>query len=135
MPTALITFDLDAIRAAGGLEEQVLEFRCDRAGINDACLEDPRGKMGTVHMAALVSAPKPSNRFSSTVGTRRSPSTTGFGATPATGDPLRADGRFVEFRVSLPPNAKWLTLLAASAAIGFLGDHAVWSGARLETAR
>ncbi len=52
---ALITFDLDEIRAAGGLAGRALEFRCDRAGINDACLKETGGSSGSVHMVVLVS--------------------------------------------------------------------------------
>ncbi len=133
---ALITFDLDAIRLAGGLAGQALEFRCDRAGINDGCIGDSRGQPASVHMAAIVSS---ADGIGPVVVDGRSLEFAKrddvWRVTQAIGEPLRADGRHVEFQVSLRADAKWLTLLSASAGDGHLGDHAVWSGARLEAAR
>ncbi len=133
---ALITFDLDQIRAAGGLEGRALEFRCDRAGINDARIGVAPDKPASVHMVAIVStAAGVRQAFVDGRSVEVAERDRIWGVTRAIGEPLRADGRFAEFQVPLPADARWLTLLSASAGDGHFADHAVWSGARLEAKR
>lgn len=128
----VVTFDLDEIRAAGGLDGRPLRFRCDRAGLSD----DAVGKgMGTVHCVAIYTdasqvlatyvngAP---HDFHLADGV--------FVPADVTGTPLKADGQFAQFDLDLPGSARFLTLAVTAAGddIGF--DHGVWSNCVLEPA-
>jgi hypothetical protein len=127
----LITFDLDEIRAAGGPQQgREFEFVCDRAGINDDCAGDERA---SVQMAVLVS----NSRGVQTANVNGAEARVAdhkdvWSVVSPIGKPLRADGQFAQFRVKVPADARYLTLLASSAGDGGFADHAVWSGARLE---
>jgi hypothetical protein len=126
---AAITFDLAAIRAAGNLKNAPLAFICDRAGINDNSYGI---SIASVHMAAVASDLKgvvAASVDGEHVKTECHDGT--WRITSPIGRPLRGDGRFVPFRITLPITTKYLTLIAASAGDVHGFDHAVWSGARL----
>ncbi len=129
---SLVTFDLDAIRAAGELDGQSLVFRSDRAGVSDTAA---RSLKSSIHLAAIVST---TERVQSAV-VDGQPAQVGqvsniWSIVSEIGDAIRADGKFVSFSVSIPPDARWLTLVSSGAGDGHFGDHGVWSGARLEVA-
>ncbi len=130
---ALLTFHLDDIRAAGKLAGAPLEFICDRAGINDGIFG---AATPSVHMLVLVSTATAVE--TALVDGRPAELADEDGhwsvASPM-GEPLRADGRFVKFRVPIPPGAKYLTLVTTGTGDGIHEDHAVWVGARLEIVR
>ena len=123
----IVTFDLRAIRAAGGLAPSVpMRFIADHAGLNDEAL----GK-GSVHMAAIVSdemepleAVGPRGRI-----------TFESGESPAApqrivlGKPT-TDTAAIE--INLPAGARWLTLICASADGNINSDHGAFVGARIE---
>jgi hypothetical protein len=138
---ALITFDLNEIRRAGLIPaSETMVFRVDRAGIND----DSLGSGASVHLAVIVSKPqsKPSefdSIISATLDGAPAPleendAVYSFaGAMPAA---IEADGKFVSFEVTVPPDARSLTLVATGAQISdtentISSDHAVFSNARL----
>ena len=138
---ALITFDLDEIRRSGLMPaSQSMVFRVDRAGIND----DSFGVGSSVHIAVVVSKPqsKPSE-FDSIIGAyldgkpaaiEENDAVYSFlGEMPPA---LVPDGRFVAFDVSIPPDARSLTIATTGAEISdtantISSDHAVLSNARL----
>lgn len=138
---ALITFDLNEIRRAGLIPvSETMVFRVDRAGIND----DSLGSNASVHLAVIVSKPqsKPSE-FDSII----SATLNGIPAPLEENDAvysfagkmpsaIKADGKFVSFEVTIPPDARSLTLVATGAQISEIentisSDHAVFSNARL----
>ena len=138
---ALVTFDLVALRDAAGLPaDQALTFVADRAGINDDVFGDSGA---SVHLAVLVATAGDAPTIRGlqingvAAGIREQDAvSTPTGTFPV---PLRADGKFVTFRVEIPPDAAWLTLAATGAGTGsdkntVHGDHAVFSGARIEYA-
>ena len=129
---AFITFDLDEIRAAGGLQGREMLFISDPAGINDGALGDG----GSIHLAALVST-RTDVRTAMVDGARAklSKQDEHWSVTSAIGEPLRADGKFVEFRMPIRADDKYLTLISGDAGDGWSIDHGVWIGARLEVAR
>ena len=138
---ALITFDLNEIRRAGLIPaSETMVFRVDRAGIND----DSLGSNASVHLAVIVSKPqsKPSE-FDSIISAtldgvpaplEENDAVYSFaGEMPAA---IKADGKFVSFEISVPPDARSLTLVATVAQISdtentISSDHAVFSNARL----
>lgn len=140
---ALITFDLDKLRVAGLLPaDQAFIFRADRAGLND----DTFGNGGSsVHLAVIVSRP---HRKTDVYNGIIAGSINGEPVKVAENDrvyyfsgpipqPLKADGKFAKFDVSIPADAKYLTLVSTGAGMGpgentISSDHAVFSGARLE---
>lgn len=127
---SIVTFDLAAIRLAGNLQDKRLRFIADRAGINDHLLKSLHS---SIYLAAIVSNDQgiiavTVNGKNVAVQSRRN---VWFIASDV-GPPLRADGRFAEFRVDLSPKAKYLTLVSAAAGDQMEEDNAVWSGARLE---
>ncbi len=139
---ALITFDLQEIRRAGLLTaDQRFVFRVDRAGLND----DVFGSSGpSAHLAVIVSRPHRDKAVTDAIlagfvnGRPQDIATDDFtyyfaGELP---EPLAADGRFVTFDIPLPPEARYLTLVATGAGKpddnSISGDHTVFSGARLE---
>ncbi len=131
---SLLTFDLDEIRAAGDLEGQPLEFVCDRAGVNDDDFAQIRHE-ASLHMAVLVSdATGVQNAVvdGKVAGVALRTGVWFIDAAP--GEPLRADGRFVQFRTPITAGAKYLTLVSSSVDGNNNMDHAAWSGARLEVA-
>ncbi len=128
---ALVTFDLDELRAAGGLEGRELEFVCDRAGVND----DQTGirPAASLYMAVLVSSDSAIHAAVVNGNAIQVSERDGvWSFSSSVGDPMRADGKFLSFRVPVPSSAKYLTLVAASGGDGNQMDHAAWSGARLE---
>ena len=131
---ALLTFDLDEIRAAGNLEDHTLEFVCDRAGINDTALK--QRQLGSVHMVALVSTDTGVRRGlvdgAAVEVTKQAGS---WSVTSVIGAPLRAGGPYVAVRIALKPEDKFLTLAATGAGDMIQLDHGVWLGARLEVIR
>lgn len=138
---ALITFDLDEIRRAGLIPaDRILTFRVDRAGLND----DAFGA-GSVHLAAIVSRPRSSaseydSILQAVVNGRPATMTENDGTYSVAGEfpaPLRGDGKFAAFELQLPPEARYLTLVATGAGQpgednSISSDHAVFSGARIE---
>ncbi len=138
---ALITFDLEEIRRSGLMPaSQSMVFRVDRAGIND----DSFGVGSSVHIAVVVSRPqsKPSE-FDSIIGAyldgkpveiEENDAVYSFaGEMPPA---IVPDGRFVSFNVSIPPDARSLTIASTGAEISdtentISSDHAVLSNARL----
>lgn len=138
---ALITFDLNEIRRSGLMPaSQSMVFRVDRAGIND----DSFGAGASVHIAVVVSKPqsKPSE-FDSIIGAyldgkpaviEENDAVYSFaGEMPPA---IVPDGRFVSFEVSIPPDARSLTIATTGAQISdtentISSDHAVLSNARL----
>ncbi len=129
---SLLTFDLDKIRAAGGLEGQPLEFICDRAGVND---DDTSGlrNQASLHMAVLVSDDV--GLQNAVVNGKQADVALREGVwviETAPGAPLKADGRFVQFHIPITAGAKYLTLVSSSVDGNNNMDHAAWSGARLE---
>ena len=139
---ALITFDLDKLRAAGlMLADQQFVFRADRAGLND----DTFGNGGTsTHLAVIVSRPhRKADVYDGIIAgyVNGEPVKTAendrvyyfAGQIPA---PLKSDGRFAKFEVLIPSDAKYLTLVSTGAGgpgeNTISSDHSVFSGARLE---
>ncbi len=128
---ALVTFDLDEIRAAGHLEHSKLEFRCDRGGINDSGLDGQ--DLGTIHLLALVSTK--TGRVRGWVDGEAAEMTKQihqWRMTSAIGKPLRPGGPYFSLRIPLEPEDKYLTLISACAGDGIQLDHGAWLGARLE---
>lgn len=141
---ALITFDLDEIRRAGLLPaDQRFVFRVDRAGLND----DTFGNGGSsAHMAVIVSRPhRKADIFDAIIAgyvngqpmkiAENDKAYYFAGDIPA---PLKADGKFAQFEVPVPAEARYLTLVCTGAGHGpgentISSDHTVFSGARLET--
>ena len=138
---ALITFDLDEIRRSGLMPaSQPMMFRVDRAGIND----DSFGVGSSVHIAVVVSKPQSkSSEFDSIIGAyldgrpaeiEENDAVYSFaGAMPPA---IVSDGRFVAFEVSVPPDARSITIATTGAQISetdntISSDHAVLSNARL----
>jgi hypothetical protein len=138
---ALITFDLNEIRRAGLIPaSETMVFRVDRAGIND----DSFDSGASVHLAVIVSKPqsKPSefdSIISATLNGVPAPLEENDAVYSFAGEmpsPIEADGRFVEFEVTIPPDARSLTLVSTGAQISetentISSDHAVFSNARL----
>ena len=138
---ALVTFDLDEIRRAGLMStDQKFVFKVDRAGIND----DAFGSGASVHLAVVVSRPHRDKAVMDGIlsahvnGQKMEIDFNDFtyyvaGKLP---DVICADGRFVEFDVPIPTEAKHLTLVACGAGEPaenpISSDHAVFSGVRLE---
>jgi hypothetical protein len=140
---ALITFDLDEIRKAGLMPaDQKFVFRADRAGLNDDTFG---GDAPSVHMAVIVSRPhRKTDVFDGIIAAyvNGQPIQTAendrvyyfSGEIPA---PLKADGKFVQFEIPIPADARYLTLVSTGAGTEteentINSDHAVFSGARLE---
>ncbi len=129
----LITFDLDKIRAAGGLAGGRFQFISERAGVS---LHVRGNAESSVHLAAIVSGSDGVQSVcvdGNPVRVARDGKVWSIGS--AVGDPLRADGEFVRFRVALPAEAKYLTLIATSAGDWHGMDGVVWADARLEVVR
>jgi len=140
---ALITFDLHEIRQAGLIPaDRPFVFKVDRAGIND----DVYGSQApSAHLAVIVTRPHATeNVFDAVLSAHVNGQPVQVDENDKTyyiaGDipaALRGDGKFVSFEVSIPPAARYLTLLAAGAgkaddANSINSDHTVFSGARLE---
>jgi hypothetical protein len=138
---ALITFDLNEIRRSGLIPaSETMVFRVDRAGIND----DSLGSGASVHLAVIVSKPqsKPSefdSIISATLDGAPAPleeNDAVYSFAGAMPPAIEADGKFVSFEVTIPPDARSLTLVATGAQISdtentISSDHAVFSNARL----
>lgn len=139
---ALITFDLKELRHAGLIPaDQRLVFKVDRAGLND----DVIGSGAGVHLAVIVSRKHSKENVYDAI---LAGYVNGQPATVEENDmqyffagnlpePIKADGTFVSFDVPIPPEADYLTLIAAGAGKPdeentISSDHAVFSGARLE---
>ncbi len=138
---ALITFDLDEIRRSGLIPaSQSMVFRVDKAGIND----DSFGAGSSVHFAVVVSKPQSkTSEFDSIIAAYLD----GKPATIEENDAVYSfsgemppaivpDGRFVAFEVSIPPEARSITIATTGAQISetentISSDHAVLSNARL----
>ncbi len=130
--SAFITFDLDDIRAAGGLQGRTLEFHCDRAGVNDDAVKDAAG---SIHMAVIYSTSTAVQKAivdGAAAQVVKSGSHWSLATEP--GKPLRSDGHFFQVHERLPPDVQYLTLACTNAGDGRNYDHGVWIGARLEVA-
>ncbi|MBI1368499.1 MAG: hypothetical protein GC162_07570 [Planctomycetes bacterium] len=122
----LLTLDLAAIRKAGFMDADApLRFVADRAGLDDTGLT-----RGSVHLAVLVSdehgviAGQMDGREASVIDDN------GVYRLPGAGAALRGRAA-TRFDVALPPSARYLTLIVASAG-DTEEDHAVFAGARIE---
>lgn len=123
----LLTIDLFALRAAGGLSpESPMRFVADRAGVNDEAVG-----LGSVRMAAIVSDDIEPVAISGP----------GGGLSIEAGDdagrPLRivrgkatTDAR--DIKLEIPAGARWLTLICAAADRKINSDHGAFIGARIE---
>lgn len=137
---ALVTFDLTEIRKAGNLPPtQAFTLHSDRAGIND----DVQGGDASIHLVAIVSratgeaSQKVIAAYVNGAPVQVAWQDGKFAITGAVPPPLTANGKFVTFTISIPPEAQFVTLVSTAAASGPGGnpissDHAVFSGARLE---
>ncbi|MEO1994906.1 MAG: PSD1 and planctomycete cytochrome C domain-containing protein [Planctomycetaceae bacterium] len=140
---ALITFDLNEIRQAGLIPtDRPFVFKVDRAGIND----DVFGSQApSAHLAVIVSRPHVTENvfdavLSAHVNGQEVKVEENDKVYYVAGDvpsPLRADGKFVSFEISIAPQARYLTLVATGAGQArdensISSDHTVFSGARLE---
>jgi hypothetical protein len=132
----LLTFDLLELRKAGKIEGRAMRFVADRAGLNDreAPLLDSRPN-AHANLVVIISSEdqvlsaylngeavgvaKHGNVYSIDVDEERA--TRG----------LRYDGKFAEFNVPIPADARFLTLVATQLEKEH-HDHTVFSGARLE---
>ncbi len=136
-PNAMLTFDLAEIRTTGMLkQDQTFRFVVDRAGIND----DLQARdAANVYLIVLICDAdrvisghingKPAAIEKSADGLWRF-----TGNIPS---PVRGADPFVSFDVPVPGNARYLTIISTGAGEGLdgntiSGDHAVFSGARLE---
>ena len=139
---ALVTFDLDEIRRAGLMpESQEFRFRVDRAGMNDDVqgTESPSG-----YAAVIVSKPHRDKNVMDAIlggyvnGKKMEITFSDFtyNFTGAIPPPLKADGKYVEFDIAIPAQAKYITLITTGAGgpadNTINSDHMVFSGARLE---
>ncbi|MBB74971.1 MAG: hypothetical protein CMJ75_10715 [Planctomycetaceae bacterium] len=138
---ALVTFDLDEIRRAGLLPaDQKFVFKVDRAGIND----DVFGSDASAHISIILSKPHSKPEVYDAIlagyvnGRRQKVEENDkeyYFAGPLP-QPLRADGKYAEFTIPVPPAARYLTLVTTGAgaptANSINCDHSVLSGARLE---
>ena len=140
---ALITFDLDEIRKAGlRPADQRFVFHVDRAGLND----DTFGNGSSdAHLAVIVSRPHQKTDVYDGI---LAGYVNGHPMKVAENDrvyyfadeipaPLKADGKFAQFSVPIPAEARYLTLVSTGAGKGpdentISSDHTVFSGARLE---
>ncbi len=138
---ALVTFDLDEIRKAGLLpQDQAFRFKVDRAGIND----DTLNSNASAHFAVVVSKPHKDKKVMDAIlggyvnGQKMQITFSDFtyyftGVIPPE---MKADGKFFAMDIEIPAEAKFLTLVTASAGgpaeNTISSDHAVWSGVRLE---
>jgi hypothetical protein len=139
---ALLTFDLNEIRAAGLIpQDQRMRLRVDRAGHNDdtAGRGDP-----SAYVAIIFSRP---HRDKAVTDAILGGWINGEAAEVATDDftyyfssplppPLRADGRFITVDLPIPSDAEYLTLVTTGAdgpdTNSISSDHTVFSGVRLE---
>lgn len=138
---ALITFDLEEIRRSGLIpSDRTMTFKVDRAGIND----DAFGSNASAHIAVIVTKPhaKPEVYdavLSATLNGKPAMIDENDRVYYLAGnlpDPISADGTFVSFNITLPPEARYVTLIATGAGSpdenSISSDHVVFSGARLE---
>ena len=115
----------------------MMTFIADRAGVNDFCDVDSPN-IGSVRMAVIVSTE--TDVLEGYLNGQKVDVVENAGVfrfSPSerqTFSWLRRDGKFVNFRVDLPPQARFLTL-ATLAGHNPHDDHAVFSGARLEIVR
>ena len=140
---ALITFDLGELRQAGLMPaDQRFVFRVDRAGLNDDTFGNGDS---SAHLAVIVSRPhRKGDVFDGIIAgyvngqlvkTVENDQVYYFsGEIPPL---LKADGQFVKFEISIPAEARYLTLVSTGAGVGpgentISSDHTVFSGARLE---
>ena len=122
--------------------DQRFVFRVDRAGLND----DTFGNGGSNgHLAVIVSRP---HRKTDVYDGILAGYVNGQQVKIAENDrvyyfagdipaPLKADGKFAQFDIPIPAEARYLTLVSTGAGIGpgdntISSDHTVFSGARLE---
>lgn len=132
----LLTFDLNELRKAGELDSRAMRFVSDRAGINDR--ELPLETSRTVALANLVVIVSTENQVLSAylngqvADVVKHTSVYSLNVDEARAcRGLRYDGRFVEFDVPIPAEARFLTLVSTSLGVDW-HDHVVFSGARLE---
>ncbi len=126
----LVTFDIEELRAAGGLSTE-LEFRFKaRAGINDNAPESASG------LAIVLASDASGNVVGAWVnGQATSVSQQGgewsldFPAGPPS--ELTASDAAVDLDLALPSNTAYVTLIGAGGATTTAADHVIFSGARL----
>lgn len=121
----LVTFDLWAIRRAGLIANDTpLRFVAEHAGANDTSVN-----RGSLHVAAI--AFDEHGQAVGQVDGRAVPLRTASGTIEfASSIPSPLRSAVARFDLSIPPGARYLTLIAASAGYNN-SDHAVFSGARL----
>jgi hypothetical protein len=126
---SLITFDLDDLRGAGGLQGRDMVFVCDRAGMFDGVALCDNS---SVHMVAIASS-KTAMRAAWVNGepAELARHERVWSIDSPIGKPIRAHGQFVSFRMPLERNDCYLTLIVTAAGDGWGGDNAAWIEARL----
>ena len=136
-----ITFDLDEIRAAGGLEGSQMTFTATGA-VNDSVVGHTNPLACQFHLAAILSDDSgviagQVNGQDVTVGDSGSVWSV-TGTIPTHYDGHDGDGDDVpdgmiaaDFFLSIPATAKWLTLVSTTEVGGNYGDHSVWVDAQL----
>ena len=136
-----ITFDLDEIRAAGGLEGSQMTFTATGA-VNDSVVGHSDYRACQFHLAAILSDENgvlsgQVNGQDVTVGDSGGTwSFTGtipehFDGHDGNGDDV-PDGMIrADFFLDIPATAKWLTLVSATEDGGNYADHSVWVDAQL----
>ena len=131
----LMTFDLNELRRAGGLDGVSMRFVVDRAGINDR--ENPVLNSRKLAKANAVVVVSNENEVLAAYvnGVRTDVVLMGAvhsidTATQSMPSALKYDGQFVTFDVPLPQDAQFLTLAATMSGLEH-HDHVVFSGARL----
>jgi hypothetical protein len=125
----VLTFDLDEIRAAGGLAGRPLRFVCDRAGINDERIGLGETRCRLLVVVCNAHAVTSAYVNGAQIDAQRENEV--WQIAKQTDDSLIKAGSFSTFNISLPGEARYLTL-AATSGEGGTCTHTVWSGARLE---
>ena len=136
-----ITFDLDEIRAAGGLEGIPMTFTATGA-VNDSLVGHNDSRACQFHLAAIVS--DDSGVLTGQVNGQNVTVGEDAGVWSFTGTiPEHFDGHDgddddvpdgmirADFSLEIPATAKWLTLVSTTEAYGNFADHGVWVNAQL----
>ena len=125
----LLTFDLDEIRASGGLAPDTAFIFHAKAGINDDVYGEADADIRAVAIVSGTGAPLAGYVNGQSVGLTETGGVYSFtGTIPGR---LFADGVFVDFRFGVPGEAKYLTLATTSCEPWAAFDHGVFSGARI----
>lgn len=126
----LITFDLDAIRAAGDIgRDAAMRFVSDRAGLDDSAAPGS----APMHLLALVSdGRRVLAAYVEGRAVRCVRSGVNWGLPNRLPPPITRTGHFARFDVPLSPAARYLTLVSVAAGPNTNNTHGVFAAARLE---